>query len=321
VLVRISDEEQRYLLLQQEAQLRQSLERLGLKDEKDRVTDIKQTPEVRRVAAELFDAETRFKRVQQLADQGIGALADLDQANARLKAAQATLDATVNQTRNLIQEVERFKATLELQRKKLRDATVRAPFAGAVKERMVTAGQYVRATTPLLTLVKVDPIRLRIEVPERMAPWVRTNQMAEISAEAFAGKTFQGKIWRISPTVDQSKRTFVAEALVANAGLALKPGSYARARIPTEKVERILLAPTRAINYVLGSNKAYVIEDGTVEARDVKLGDRFENDVEITEGLKEGDQIATSNLSRLDTGLKVRIGTGDDSPKKKKASE
>lgn len=272
------------------------------------------------MAAELFDAETRYKRMQQLADQGIGSLADLDQASARLKAAQANLDATVNMTRNLIQEVERFKATLELQRKKLRDTTVRAPFAGAVKERQVTAGQYVRATTPLFTLVKVDPIRLRVEIPERMAPWVQTNQVAEIITEAFAEKKFQGKIWRISPTVDQTKRTFVAEALITNAVGTLKPGSYARARIPTQKVERIMLVPTRAVNYVLGSNKAYVVENNTVEARDVKLGDRFENEVEITEGLKEGEMVATTNLSRLDTGLKVRIGTGEEK-KKKAASE
>lgn len=309
ILIHISDEEQRYLLAQQEAQLRQSLEKLGLKDENDRVVDIKQTPDVRRAEADLFEAEQRYKRQRSLSDQGIGSAAELDAAQARQKATLAAYDQTVNQTRNIIQEVERFKAVLELQRKKLRDTTVRAPFPGLIKERSVAIGQFVRANTPLVTLVKIDPLRLRIEIPERMGPWIKTGQTAEILTEAYADKKFSGQIWRISPTVDQNKRTFVVEALVANPGYALKPGSYARARIPTEKVETVISVPQRAVNYVLGSNKAYVVENGVVEAREVKLGDRFDNEVEIVEGVKEGEEVAMGpSIARLDTGSRVRRG-------------
>ncbi len=311
VLVHVADEEQRYILAQNEAQLRQSLERLGLHDEKDRVKDVRETPEVRRAAADLTEARQRYERLRSLVEQGIGAKSELDQATSRNQAMQAAYDVTVNQTRNLIQDVERIRAGLELQRKKLRDTTVRAPFAAQVKERQVAVGQYVRPNAPLLTLVKTDPIRLRIEVPERMAPWVRIGQVAEIETEAWAEKKFQGKIWRISPTVDQSKRTFVVEALIANPNGTFKPGSYARARIPTERTERIMVIPTRAITYVLGSNKAFVVTGDLVEARDLKLGDRFERDVEVLEGLNEGEEVATGALARLDTGVKVKI-TGKD---------
>jgi multidrug efflux pump subunit AcrA (membrane-fusion protein) len=311
VMVRISDEEQKYVVAQNEAQLRQSLERLGLRDEKDKVKDIRETPEVRRAQAELTDAEQRYKRARNLVDQGIASQADLDQAQARFKSLQAAYDSTLYQTRNLIQEVERFKAILDLQRKKLRDTTVRAPFAAAVKERQVAQGQYVRVNTPLLTLVKIDPIRLRLEVPERMAPWIKTGQMTEVMLEAYADRVFQGKVWRISPTVEQSKRTFVVEALIDNPGGALKPGSYAKARVPTERVDRIRLVPVRAVNYVLGSNKVYVVRDGQVEAREVKLGDRFEDEVEILEGVEAGDQVAVTQVARLDSGTKVVIATGE----------
>jgi RND family efflux transporter MFP subunit len=307
VLVNLSDEEQRYLLAQNEAQLRSALERLGLKSEKDRIEDIKQTPDMRVAQAELFDAEQRYRRVRELADQGIGSRQDLDQAQARYQSVQAALDATANQTRNLIQEVERYRAVVDLQRKKLRDTTVRAPFYGQVKERLVTPGQFVRTNTPLFTLVKVDPIRLRLEVPERMAPWIKTGQLTEVEIEAFADKKFSGKIWRISPTVDQTKRTFIVEALIANPGGQLKPGSYARARVPTEKVDRVLMVPTRAVNYILGSNKSFVIKEGSIDAREVKLGDRFEQQVEIIEGLEQGEQVATSQLNRLDTGVQVTV--------------
>ena len=309
VLVHISDEEQRYLVAQNEAQLRQSMERLGLKTESEKLKDVKDAPDTRKAEAELFDAQTRFERMKRLSDQGIGAPADLDQAQARLRASQAAYDSTIYATRNLVQEVERFKAVLELQRKKLRDTSVRAQFNGAVKERTVNVGQYVRVNTPLFTLVKIDPLRLKLEVPERMAPWVRNGQLVEVSLEAFEGRTFQGKIWRISPTVDQSKRTFVVEALVENSAGKLKPGSYARARVPTQKIERTMLVPAKAVNYVFGSNKVFVVKNGVVEAKDVKTGDRVDANIEIVEGgIAEGQQVAVSQLPRLDTGVRVKVG-------------
>ena len=320
LLVRISDEEQKYIVAQTEAQLRMSMERVGLRNENDRVTDIREASEVRRAQADLTDAEQHYKRIRSLVDQGIGSRAELDQAQARYKAQQAAYDATINQARNLLQEIERNKASLELQRKKLRDTTVHAPFAAAVKERQVTPGQYVRANTPLFTLVKTDPIRLRIEIPERMAPWIRTGQIAEVSLEAFGDRLFRGKIWRISPTVEQTKRTFIVEALIDNPTGELKPGSYARASLPTNKSESVKLVPTKAVAYVFGSNKAYVVTPGnTIESREVKLGDRFEQQVEILEGLEEGETVALTQLNRLDTGSRVAVdnSSGDSAPQRK----
>ncbi|HEU0121042.1 MAG TPA: efflux RND transporter periplasmic adaptor subunit [Bryobacteraceae bacterium] len=322
VLVRINDEEQRYQVAQSEAQLRQSMERLGLKTDKERLTDVRLAPDVRRAAAELFEADQRLKRIRSLVDQNIGAKSDLDQANARQLAMKAAYDSTINQTRNLVQEVERFRAVLDLQRKKLRDTTVKAPFKAYVKERQVTVGQFLRANTPLFVLVKTDPIRLRVEIPERQAPWIKLNQTVDISVEAFQGRKFQGKIWRIAPTVDQTKRTFVAEVLVENGVGELKPGSYAKAHVPTSHTEKVTVLPQRAVYYVLGANKAFVVKDGVVESREVRLGDRFESDVEILEGIENGETVALTQLAKLDTGVKVRVNNDvpkQDSPRAKSA--
>jgi membrane fusion protein (multidrug efflux system) len=128
--------------------------------------------------------------------------------------------------------------------------------------------------------------------------------------EAYAERPFQGRIWRISPTVDQSKRTFIVEALIQNPAGELKPGSYAKARVRTAKFEQINLIPFRAVNYVLGSYKAYVVSGDVVQAREVKLGDRFVADVEVVEGLKVGEGVATTQLTRLDTGSRVRVAAG-----------
>jgi RND family efflux transporter MFP subunit len=319
VLVKISDEEQKYLLAQNEAQLRMSLERLGLKGENERISDVRETSEVRRAQADLFDAEQHYNRVKNLAKSGVTSKADLDQAQARFNAAKANYDMAINQTGNLAQEISRSKASLDLQRKKLRDTTVFAPFSARVKERLVAPGSYVRPNTPLLTLVKIDPIRLRIEVPERMAPWIRGGQTAEVTLEAYSDRTFRGRVWRISPTVDQAKRTFVVEALIDNPTGDLKPGSYARAKLPTNRTDSIKLIPARAVNYVFGSNKAYVVKSGVIEAREVKVGDRFDQDIEIVSGVDEGESVAISQLNKLDTGTKVAVIEGERKLAEKRA--
>ena len=159
--------------------MRQALERLGLKNENDKLDDVKEAPGPRQAQADLLDAEQRFSRVKSLVAQGITAQAELDQAQSRYSAMQAAYENALYTARNLVQAVEQFKAQVALQRKKLRDTSVLAPFNGYVKERVVNPGQYVRVNTPLVTLVQLDPIRLRLEVPERMAPWVKVGQVAD----------------------------------------------------------------------------------------------------------------------------------------------
>jgi hypothetical protein len=99
----------------------------------------------------------------------------------------------------------------------------------------------------------------------------------------------------------------VVEVLIQNPAGDLKPGSYAKARVKTNKFEQISLVPVRAVNYVLGSNKVYVVRDRKIDAREVKLGDRFEQDVEILEGVRPGEQVAVTQLARLDTGRQVSV--------------
>jgi RND family efflux transporter MFP subunit len=153
-----------------------------------------------------------------------------------------------------------------------------------------------------------------------MAPWTKVGQECEVYVEAFTDRKFSGRLWRISPTVEQTKRTFIAEALIENQDGILKAGSYARARLTTQKVDEIHVVPMRAVAYVLGTNKAFVVNDaGVVEARDVKIGERFDNLIEITEGLRMGEQVATTAVTRLDTGSKVRIVKGTDPERKKGA--
>lgn len=305
VLATIHPEEQQYAVAQQEAQLRQALDRLGLKSETDRVKDINDVPEVRKAAADLFEAERHYQRTRELVAQQIASRQDLDQSEARYKSAQASHDFTVHQVQNLISQVAQFRASLALARKRLRDTKVEAPFTGSIRERLVHPGQYVRTQTPLFLLVNADPLRLRAEVPEKMAPWVRVGNAVELRVEAHPDRVFNGKVSRVSPAVDEQKRTFAVEALIPNGQGLLRPGFYAKAVIQTQKRERVLSIPVAAVLYTYGTNKAFVVNGGKVTARDLKLGERLGDTVEVIEGLQGDEQVVLSELDRLDNGTPV----------------
>ncbi len=304
-LCTIHPEEQQYAVAQQEAQLRQALDRLGLKSETDQVKDIHSVPEVRKSAADLYEAEQRYNRTRELVAQQIASRQDLDQAESRYKAALANHEYTLHQVQNLISQVAQFRAALALARKRLRDTTAEAPFPGSIKERLVHLGQYVKPQTPLYVLVNSDPLRLRADVPEKMAPWVRVGNAVEVRVEAHPDRTFTGRVSRVSPAVDEQKRTFAIEALIPNGQDLLRPGFYGKATVQTLKRDRVLSVPVAAVLYTYGTNKAFVVESGKVAARDLKLGERSGTEVEVVEGLQGEEVVAVSELDRLDNGTPI----------------
>ena len=306
-LITILPDEQQFNVAQQEAQLRQALDRLGLKNENERVTDINQVPEVRKAAADLKEAEHRYQRVKELVAQSIASMQDLDQAESRYNSMRATLELTRNQVQNLISAVSQHKAALDLARKRLRDTSVKAPFDGSIRERQVEVGQYVKPQTPLFELVNIDQLRLRAEVPEKMSSWVKVGNTVEVRVEAHPGRVFTGKVSRISPAVDKEKRTFVIEALIPNGEGALRPGFYTKAAIVTDKKDRVLLIPSEAVMYAYGTNKAFVIDGGKANARELRLGERVGGQVEGVEGLHADERVAVSELDKLDNGTAVQI--------------
>ncbi len=306
-LCTIKPEEQLYNLQQQEALLRQALAQLGLQNENDKVKNLDEVPQVRKALADLQESEQRYKRVKELVAQQIASAQDLDQAESRYNALRATLELNRYQVQNLIGLVNQYKAAVDLARKRLRDTSVEAPFEGAIRERNVELGQYVRPQSPLFVLVDADPLRLRAEVPEKMSPWVKAGNPVEVRVEAHPGRVFTGRVSRISPSVDEQKRTFSVEAVIPNSEGLLRPGFYVKASIVTNKKEQVLLIPAQAILYAYGTNKAFVVDGGKAAARELKLGERMGDEVEVVEGLRSDEQIATSELERLDNGTPVQI--------------
>jgi membrane fusion protein (multidrug efflux system) len=128
----------------------------------------------------------------------------------------------------------------------------------------------------------------------------------ELTVEAY-NKKFPCKVHRVGRAVDSQSRTFNIEAMVDNSLEKLRPGLFVRALLITSKVDSVIRVPAAAVISYYGVQKVYAIENGQVHERVVKLGDRSGDLIEITQGLKVGEQIATSGLTRMREGIRVKI--------------
>jgi len=307
-LARVSPVEFQLTVDQQQAALRQARARLGLTETDGDLKDVRQAAEVKKAAADLTDAEQKYRRAQSLLETGVIPRQQYDEAEARYMGAKATYDLAAQQVENMRASMQQTQASLNLANKRLRDTQIRAPFAGHVKAREVTTGQYLKIQTPVMTIVNVDPLRARLSVPEKMSPWVRVGREVKLSLEAFPGREFTGRVSRINPSVDEKNRTFEIEALVSNSGGELKPGSFVKATIQSDKVDQVLAIPSSAATYLFGAYKVFVLQGQTIKEREVKLGDRLGDLVEVIEGLQAGEKIAVSaGGAQLKDGMEVEI--------------
>lgn len=291
-IVKVSPAELQLTLDQQRATLQQARARLGLTESTDDLKDVRAAAEVKRAAADLADAQQKYNRAKTLYEQGLVPRQNFDEAEARFNAARAAYDLAMQAVENMRAQLAQSRASTALAQKKVNDSIIRAPFAGQVKERSVTQGQYLKVQTPVMVIVNIDPLRVRLKVPEKMAAWVHEGQEVTITVEAYTERTFKGKITRINPSVEQQTRTFEAEALIENHDHALKPGFFVKATIPSSNVASALFVPQDALLYVYGVYKVFVIDGNTLKEKEVKLGERAGDDVEIVEGIRDGERIA-----------------------------
>ena len=176
---------------QQEAMLEQARAKLGSTGGDAEIKDPAQTAGVKKAAADLANARQKYERSKALSEQGLVPRQSFDEDEANYKAAQATYELAVQDVRNLQAFVKQERVMRDLANKKLRDTSILAPFSGSVKERNVTVGQYLKVQTPVMTIVNVDPMRVRLKVPEKMAAWVPVGQLVTLSVEAYPGPHLQ----------------------------------------------------------------------------------------------------------------------------------
>jgi len=291
---------------QQEAALQQEMARVGLTDA-GAAFDEATTSQVRQAEAAFADARIRLERTKKLAESGVIAQQQLDAQQAQYDGAEAGVRSSRETVRNIRATIAARRAALALAQKKLADAKITAPLAGFIKDRPAAAGQFLKANSPVVTIVQNSPLKLHAEVPESAVASLRVGRPVEFHVDAFPERMFEGKITRLSPSVDQQSRTLKLEAVVNNADGVLKPGFFARVTIQTDRKDKALVVPTESLLNVSGIEKVFVIENGKVAERVVRSGARSGNDVEIIDGLHEGERIAKSNLSSLQQGREVSV--------------
>jgi RND family efflux transporter MFP subunit len=287
------------------AALAQARTALGLPPEgdDDRIEQ-EQVSGVKQAKAVLEEATKNRERVKSLSASGISADAELDLVEAAYLVAKTRYEGSIEEARRRMAAVAERRAEYELARKRLADATLRAPFDGAVQSRPASIGEFLSAGIPVVQLVKTDPLRLRLRVPERESALVRTGQLVRVFIEGDTN-AYPGRLARLSPALDEENRMLLVEADVASQG-SLRPGLFARAQIIVNEEEQGITVPSSAILTFAGLEKVVVVRDGKALEKSVMTGRRGADWTEIVSGLEAGEQVVL-NAQGLRTGQPVAV--------------
>jgi membrane fusion protein (multidrug efflux system) len=252
-------------------------------------------------------AQTTAKRNEALLKGGLIPQTTADEARTQ---AETSANSVAVARASLAQ----VRAQLALAEKAVDDGVVLAPFAGYISQRRVAMGEFVQPSTAVVTLLRIDPLRLQLTIPSVQASQVAVGQSVIARVDAFPGKIFEGRISAVNPLIAAESRSFVVEAKVPNPGGQLKPGMFAVASIDQGRTERAMLVPKRAVIEDVNTNsfRLFVIDtENKARVRVVQLAAR-QNQPESTKiltGIKEGERVATSNLADLYDGAVVVPGS------------
>ncbi len=303
-LILVDREKQQYNLDQQRASLEKSLAQLGAPDAQH-LPEAEKTPDVQKAAADLAQAKQAHERASALFKRTLVPQQTLDDAATTLESKQASYDLSLQNAKNLRASIQASEASMKLADRQLRDTEIRAPFDGYVEKRLVNLGELVKMQMPVMSIVRVDPLKVIAEIPEKMAPWIKEGQPVQLHVDAYPDRTFIGKVSRISPAVNTATRAFPFEALVPNQDAVLKPGTFARVHIESGKVDSVLTLPYATMQYRYGVNRVFLLDGDKLTAHELKVGERLGDRIEIISGVKAGDRVAATDIEKLTDGQKV----------------
>jgi RND family efflux transporter MFP subunit len=305
MIAQIEPNDYKLRVQQSEAALSQARARLGLSPEgTDDKVSLEQTGTVRQAKAQLDEARLNRERAARLVEQGIVARADFDAADASFKVAQSRYQDALEEIRNRQALLAQRRSELALARQQLADTAVHAPIDGIVQLKRASVGEYLAAGAPVVDIVRMNPLRLRAEVPERDAGTVRFGQNVRVTV-AGDSKVYIGQIKRLSPVIAQQNRMLMVEADVQNDG-SLRPGSFAKAEIVTNDAKMAVTVPNNAIVTFAGIEKVIVVQNGKALEKPITTGRRSGGWTEILAGVNVGDQVIV-DPGNLQSGMAVEV--------------
>jgi membrane fusion protein (multidrug efflux system) len=304
VLARVAETETSAQLLEAEANAAQIEARLGLAGGGS--FDPARVPDVMQAKASLDLAEAEFGRIASLLDQKVVSQSEYDQRRSQVDAARQQFQVARNVAEQSYRSLEAARARVALARKAQADTTIRAPFSGVVAERLVSVGDYVTRGARVATVVRIDPLRVELTVPEQAVSLVKVGQPVRIAVDAYPGETFEATVRYVSPSLRADQRALTVEAIAQNRDGRLKPGLFATASIQQPVSAPALLVPATAVETISGTARVYTIKDGKAAERIVTVGETVGDRVELTSGVTQGEIVAAAPKGHLTDGIPVR---------------
>ena len=293
------------------ASVRQAEEKIGLRP--GQPFEPEKVPEVAAARANYELAEKNLQRAVKLIESGDVSRSAYDQQKAQRDALQEIYQGALAQARQNYaavavarSNVANAQSQVDLARRALAYTVIVSPIDGSVADRPVDVGEYVTTTTKIATIVRTNPLRMRIDIPEQAIPDIKVGESVSLTTSAWPDRSFSGRIARVSPNVSASSRTLTVEAEIENGSGALKPGQFATVRILLPRSEPAILVPARAVHTESGVSRVFVIKNGHAEQRLVQLGQTDGDLIEIKQGVATDEQVATSNVELLSDGATVK---------------
>jgi membrane fusion protein, multidrug efflux system len=263
-------------------------------NEKDYLNDWKRSDAaLKQAQASLANAKAEYKRKEALYQEELITRQQFDDISTRMALADADL--------------ARAKATLDIAKDRLARTKIYSPLRGAVKEKKVSVGDFVRVGMPLLQLVKVDPLKLNFTISEKDVASLKIGQEIVFAVDAFVGKPFRGKVSLLYPNVEERTRTLQAEAIVPNVEHFLKPGYFAKVQIYTQAARDAVVIPVTALLYDASTIRIFVVNGDNAHERIIKTGNKYGDVVEVLDGVKEKEQVVVVGQNNLSEGVKVHV--------------
>jgi multidrug efflux pump subunit AcrA (membrane-fusion protein) len=296
---------------QAKATLEQNRARIGLRA--GQKFNPENVPEVAAARAALDLAEKNLKRSEKLLESGDVSRAAYDVQKSQRDQASEQYKALIHQAEqnfatvaNSQAAVDVALANLSLTKRNLTYTTIVAPMSGYISDRPADVGEYISPQQKVATIVNINPLRVKIDVPEQAIPQIHQGESVSVSVSAYADRTFSGRVARISPNVTATSRTLTVEADVDNPNGELKPGQFATIRILLPKSAAAVMVPQRALRTISGATYVFVVKNGFAQQRLVQSGQTEGDMVEIKSGVSADEVIAISNVDQLSDGVAVR---------------
>jgi RND family efflux transporter MFP subunit len=307
VIALLDPVDQKLRVKQAEAAVEQTRARLGISDPKSDEVKPEETAMVRQAEAQLKEARFIFETTARLQKEGVVSKIDMEKAQVRRQAAEAHHQTVIEEVMQLRAQLVERQAQLALARQNLDDLTIRAPFSGAVTRRMTSLGEYLPANAPVAMVVRMNPVRIRVEVPERLAEKVRIGQRIDVSLNGGMVRR-SGHVVRLSPAIEAQNRSLLVEGELPNADAALRPGTFVEATITVNPAATGIAAPASALISFAGTERMFVVKDGALEERLIRSARRLPGErIEVLEGLAAGDALVSDATDRMIKGMKVTV--------------